>query len=65
MTKGGMGDTLAGIAGALMSRDVEPFEAGQAAAYINGLAGEIAVKKFKESVMASDLIEAIPEAIRF
>jgi len=65
MTKGGMGDTLAGIAGALMSRDVEPFEAGQAAAYINGLAGEIAVKKFGESVMASDLIDAIPEAIRF
>lgn len=36
MTVGGMGDTLAGIAGALMARGISPFEAGRAAAYING-----------------------------
>ncbi len=64
MTKGGMGDTLAGIAGALMARGISPFEAGQAAAYINGLAGELAGKKFGESVMATDLIEAIHEVIK-
>ncbi len=64
MTKGGMGDTLAGIAGALVSRGVNLFEAGQAAAYINGAAGELAIKKFGESVMASDLIEVIPEVIK-
>lgn len=63
MTKGGMGDTLAGIAGALMARGVEPFLAGQAAAYINGAAGELAIKKLGESVMATDLIGAIPEII--
>lgn len=65
MTKGGMGDTLAGIAGALMARGISPFEAGQAAAYINGLAGELAGKKFGESVMVTDLIEAIPEVIKY
>lgn len=59
MTVGGMGDTLAGIAGALMARGVSPFEAGQAAAYINGLAGDLAGKKFGESVMATDLINEI------
>ena len=64
MTKGGTGDTLAGIAGALMARGITPFQAAQAAAYINGLAGEVAGKKFAESLTASDLIEAIPEVIR-
>lgn len=62
---GGTGDTLAGIAGALLARGVSPFEAGQAAAYINGLAGEIAGKKFGDSLMATDLINSIVEAIRF
>jgi len=64
MTVGGMGDTLAGISGALMARGITPFEAGQAAAYINGLAGEISGKKLGESVMATDLIEAISEVIK-
>jgi len=64
MTKGGMGDTLAGIAGALMSRGINVFEAAQAAVYINGLAGELASKKLKESVTATDLIKAIPDAIK-
>ncbi len=64
MTKGGTGDTLAGIAGALMARGISPFEAGQAAAYLNGLAGELAGKKFGESLMATDLIEEIPNVIK-
>ncbi len=64
LTVGGMGDTLAGIAGALIARGINTFEAGCAAAYINGLAGELAGKKLGESVTATDLIEAIPEAIR-
>jgi len=63
MTVGGMGDTLAGIAGALLARGVSPFEAGQAAAYINGLAGELAAKKLGESVMATDLINEISNVL--
>ena len=63
LTKGGTGDTLAGIAGALMARGIDPFLTGQAAAYINGLAGELAGKKLGESVTATDLIEAIPEVL--
>jgi NAD(P)H-hydrate epimerase len=59
MSKGGMGDTLAGITGALLARNVNCFEAACAAAYINGMAGELAAKKFGESVIASDLIEEI------
>jgi NAD(P)H-hydrate epimerase len=63
MTVGGTGDALAGIAGALMSRGIEPFLAGQAASHINGKAGEIAGRKKKESLTATDLIEAIPEVL--
>lgn len=63
MTSGGCGDTLAGICGALMARGISPFLAAQAAAYINGRAGQIAGKYKKEGLLATDLIEAIPEAI--
>jgi hydroxyethylthiazole kinase-like uncharacterized protein yjeF len=64
MTKGGTGDTLAGIAGALLSRGLSAFEAAQGAAFVNGLAGESAARKFGESLMATDLIEMIPEVIK-
>jgi len=64
MTVGGTGDTLAGIAGAILARGISPFEASQAAAYINGIAGEIASQKFGESLMATDLIASIPEALK-
>ena len=63
LTVGGTGDTLAGVAGALMARGLSPLEAGQAAAYINGLAGELAGKKLGESLTATDLIEEIPNVL--
>lgn len=40
MTKGGFGDTLAGICGALLARGTAPLEAAYRAAYINGRAAE-------------------------
>jgi len=63
MTVGGCGDTLAGVCGALLARGINIFETAQAAAYINGKAGEIAAKKLGEGMMATDLIEAIPEVL--
>jgi hydroxyethylthiazole kinase-like uncharacterized protein yjeF len=63
MTKGGTGDTLAGIAGAILAQGFDAFTAGQAAAFINGRAGEIASKTRKESLTATDLIDAIPEIL--
>jgi NAD(P)H-hydrate epimerase len=63
MTVGGTGDTLAGIAGALLARGVEPFSAGQAAILINDLAGELAGKKLGESMTATDLIDEIPNVL--
>jgi|SRR3989344_3727878 len=59
ISKGGTGDTLAGIAGAILARGVSPILAGSAAAFINGMAGELAVKKFGEAFVATDLIDEI------
>jgi len=64
MTKGGTGDTLAGIAGALLSKKIDCFTAGGAASFLNGVAGEMAAKKFGESMLATDLIEEIPSVLR-
>jgi len=64
LTKGGMGDSLAGICGALLARGNDCFTSACAAAYINGRAGEIAAKKLGESLTATDLISSIPKAIK-
>jgi len=59
LSKGGTGDTLAGICGALLSRGSKPFEAACGAAYINGKAGELATKEFGESMFAMDIVNNI------
>jgi len=64
MTKGGFGDTLAGICGALLSRGIDPLQAACAGAYINGKAGELASREFGEGVIASDIFEFIPKVIK-
>ena len=63
MTVGGTGDTLAGICGAFLARGIDAFAALQAAAYLNGKAGEIAAAAKGEGLLATDLIEAIPGII--
>lgn len=63
LTTGGTGDTLAGICGSLMAQGISPFLAAQAGAFINGKAGEIAAKKFNQSLLATDLIDCIPEVL--
>ncbi len=63
MSVGGTGDTLAGICAGLIAQGTEPFLAAQAAAYINGKAGEIAAKDLKMALTAVDVIDAIPRAI--
>ena len=63
MTKGGTGDILSGILGAILARGVDYMQAAQAAAYINGRAGELASAKMGESLAASDMFEFIPKVI--
>lgn len=64
MTVGGTGDTLAGVAGALLAKGIDPFTAGCAAAYINGSAGDLAAEKFGPGLLATDMIEEIPEVLK-
>jgi len=64
MTTGGTGDVLAGICGSLLAQGVDPFSAAQAAAFINGRAGEVAAEDKKQGLLATDLIETIPQVIK-
>ena len=65
MATGGSGDVLAGMAGALLAEGAEPFDAAAAAVYLHGLSGDIAAEKLgKISMLPSDMIECIPEALR-
>ena len=62
LTTGGTGDTLAGLVGGLLARNVEPFEAAGIAAFLIGLAGEkLAVKS--ESTTPQVLAKKIPSVI--
>lgn len=63
MTKGGTGDALAGICGGLIAQGIAPFKAACAAAYVSGRAGDIVASRKKQSLLASDVVEAIAEAI--
>ena len=64
MTVGGTGDTLAGILGALLCFGIKPFKAACAAAFINGVAGELASRKYGVGMTASDLINEIPAVLK-
>ncbi len=64
MTKGGTGDTLAGIVGSLLAQKISPFQAACGASYINGRAGQLAAAKYKQSLMAQDLINYIPQVLK-
>jgi ADP-dependent NAD(P)H-hydrate dehydratase / NAD(P)H-hydrate epimerase len=64
MTVGGMGDTLAGICGSLIAQGNSIFDSACAAAFINGRAGDIAAKELRQGVLATDLVESIPKAIK-
>lgn len=64
MTVGGTGDVLTGVCAAILARGIPPFEAACAAAYINGLAGERAAKKFGEGLVATDLLLELPKTIK-
>ena len=64
MTVGGTGDVLAGIIGGLVAQKNDLFEAATAGAYINGLAGDFAAEKMGYNLLATDLLEWIPQVFR-
>ncbi|MHA1860127.1 MAG: NAD(P)H-hydrate dehydratase [Candidatus Asgardarchaeia archaeon] len=63
MTVGGTGDSLAGIATALLAMGRDSFISACVAAYINGKAGDIAASKLGFHLTTEDVISEIPKAI--
>jgi NAD(P)H-hydrate epimerase len=64
MTKGGFGDTLSGIIGSFLAKGIDSLYAAEIGSFINGKAGELASRKYREGVVASDIFEFIPQVIK-
>jgi len=65
MATGGSGDVLTGAILGLLCQGFEPFEAAQLGVYLHGLAGDIAAEeKGQVSLIATDILEALPRAFK-
>jgi ADP-dependent NAD(P)H-hydrate dehydratase / NAD(P)H-hydrate epimerase len=65
MATGGSGDVLTGIIAAFLGQGLKAFEAAKFGVYLHGLAGDLAAKeKTQISLIASDIIDKIPEAVK-
>jgi NAD(P)H-hydrate epimerase len=60
MTVGGTGDVLAGVVGAMLAKDVSPFNSARIAAFTNGTAGDLAFDDMGYGLMPTDIIGRIP-----
>jgi hydroxyethylthiazole kinase-like uncharacterized protein yjeF len=66
MATAGSGDVLTGLICCLAARGLPIFEATRLGAYLHGLAGDFAAKKLGlESLVASDLVDYLPQAMQF
>lgn len=66
MASAGTGDVLTGMVSGFLGQGLTPLEASILGVYMNGLAGDIAVKsKGEHSLIASDIIDSISEAFSF
>ncbi|MEI6290331.1 MAG: NAD(P)H-hydrate dehydratase [Chloroflexota bacterium] len=65
LARAGTGDVLAGLVAGLRAQGIEAFESAVAAAWIHAQAGLLAAERLgtETSVMAGDLLDAIPEVI--
>ncbi len=61
----GTGDVLSGITGAILARGMDPFAAVCAAVLAHSRAGRVAAERVgaAESVIAGDVVEAIPAGL--
>lgn len=65
MATGGSGDVLTGIITALLGQGYSGYESAVLGAHLHGLSGDLYVGKYtEESLIASDLIDFLPEAFR-
>lgn len=65
LAKGGSGDVLAGIIGALLAQGASPRDAAALGVLLHGEAGAIAARELTEyAMLPSDVIERLPAAFR-
>jgi len=65
MASGGTGDVLTGMLGAFLARGMDPGAAMLSSVYLHGSAGDVAAERVgEESLVARDVIAAIPEAFK-
>jgi ADP-dependent NAD(P)H-hydrate dehydratase / NAD(P)H-hydrate epimerase len=61
----GTGDVLSGVLAGVIAQRIESFMAAKMAVYLHGLAGDVVANiKTEPGMMASDVIEALPEALK-
>jgi NAD(P)H-hydrate epimerase len=64
MATAGTGDVLTGVISSLLAQDLAPWDAARLGVYLHGLSGDLAARACGEvGLIASDLIERLPEAI--
>lgn len=65
MATAGTGDVLSGVIAGLLAQHIEPAKAAEFGVYIHGLAGDVAAEaKTEAGLVASDIIEFLPEALK-
>ncbi|MEN6576104.1 MAG: NAD(P)H-hydrate dehydratase [Phycisphaerales bacterium] len=65
MATAGSGDVLTGVVAALMGQGLSPLDATILGVYLHGLAGDIVARRLGQiSLMATDIIEALPQAFQ-
>jgi ADP-dependent NAD(P)H-hydrate dehydratase len=64
MTVGGSGDVLAGLVAGFYSKLNSSFDASCAAVYLNGIAGFMAYQKSGLHIVASDIIDNLPQVLK-
>ena len=65
MATAGSGDVLAGVIAGFLAQGIMPCDAACLGTFVHGLAGDIgADKKGPHSLMASDIVNCLPEAIK-
>jgi NAD(P)H-hydrate epimerase len=63
MTVGGTGDVLSGVVGGLLAQGTDSFEAAVAGAFVNGAAGDFVAAEVGFHMVASDLLDWIPQVL--
>lgn len=65
MSTAGVGDVLTGMISSFVGQGIDPYSSAVIGVYLHGLAGDIAAKdKGQFSLIASDLLDKLPQAIR-